>query len=124
MSCWTNPPSGKRCNYMHYLEDGGPNHFCKVIMARKLEAIPMPQDFTKALPDSFSWRGTIWLMNGRVTLDQGWATFHAFHRIKIGYTVTFKFPTPCTLNIIVFNHDGIEVITKCMRHDDAFTVSV
>jgi hypothetical protein len=41
------PPSNKRCNYGHYHEDDGPTHFCKVILAPKLECIPMPLDFTK-----------------------------------------------------------------------------
>ena len=55
----------------------------------------MPLDFTKhfvAVPTEFklrnntdcSWKVTVKLMNGRVTLDQGWATYAAVHQIKIG----------------------------------------
>lgn len=44
------PPSGTRRNYGHYHEEGGPSHFCKVILAPKLECIPMPLDFTKHFP--------------------------------------------------------------------------
>ncbi|KAE8790870.1 Pentatricopeptide repeat-containing protein [Hordeum vulgare] len=58
-----------------------------------------------------------------VTLDQGWATFTVVHQIKINYMVTFKFLTLDTMKVIVFNDDGIEVVTKCGRHDDAFTVN-
>ena len=65
----------------------------------------MPLDFTKhfvAVPTEFklrnnigySWKVTVKLMNGRVTLDQGWATYAAFHQIKIDYMVTFKLLTP------------------------------
>ncbi|KAM3348105.1 hypothetical protein ACQJBY_021799 [Aegilops geniculata] len=95
----------------------------------------MPLDFTKnfsAVPTKFklktntgcSWRLTMRLMNGRITLDQGWATFTVVHQIKIGYMVTFKLLTPDTLNVIIFNDDGIEVVTKCGRHDKAFAVNV
>ncbi|XBJ08529.1 hypothetical protein VPH35_013814 [Triticum aestivum] len=129
------PPSGKRWSYGHYHEEGGPTHFCKVILALNLECIPMPLDFTKhfpAVPTEFklktntgcSWRVTVRLTNSRATLDQGWATFATVHQIKIGYMVTFKLLTPDTLKVIVFNDDDIEVVTKCGRHDEAFDVNV
>ena len=125
------PTSSKHCNYGHYHEKGGPTHFCKVILAPKLECIPMPLDFTKhfvAVPTEFklrnntgcSWKVTVKLMNGRVTLDQGWATYAAVHQIKIGYMVTFKLLTPDTLKVIIFDDDGIEVVNKCGKHDEAF----
>ncbi|KAE8770460.1 U-box domain-containing protein 4 [Hordeum vulgare] len=44
------PPNGKRRNYDHFHEEGGPIHLCKEIMASKLEAIPMPLDFRKNFP--------------------------------------------------------------------------
>ncbi|KAE8798538.1 Cohesin subunit SA-1 [Hordeum vulgare] len=125
------PPSSKRRNYDHYHEEGGPTHLCKGILAPKLECIPMPLDFTKhfvAVSTEFklknntgcSWKVTAKLMNGRVTLDQGWATFAAVHQINIGYMVTFKLLTPDTLKVIIFDDDGIEVINKCGKHDKAF----
>ncbi|KAF6984236.1 hypothetical protein CFC21_002274 [Triticum aestivum] len=91
----------------------------------------MPLDFTKhfaAVPTEFkvrnntacSWRVTVKPMSGRVTLDQGWATFVAVHQIKIGYMVTFKLLTPDTLKVIIFDDDGIEVVNKCKKHDEAF----
>ncbi|KAF7055829.1 hypothetical protein CFC21_063313 [Triticum aestivum] len=91
----------------------------------------MPLDFTKhfvAVPTEFklrnntgcSWKVTVKLMNGRVTLDQGWATYAAVHHIKIGYMVTFKLLTPDTLKVIIFDDDGIEVVNKCGKHDEAF----
>ncbi|XBI83966.1 hypothetical protein VPH35_092368 [Triticum aestivum] len=97
---------GLRRNYGHYYEEGGPTHFCKVILAPKLECIPMPLDFTKhfiAVPAEFklrnntgcSWRVTVKLVNGRT-----------------GYMVTFKLLTPNTLKVIIFNDDGIEVVNK------------
>ncbi|XP_048563679.1 putative B3 domain-containing protein Os03g0621600 isoform X1 [Triticum urartu] len=125
------PPSSKRRNYDHYHEEGGPTHFCKVIVAPELECIPMPLGFTKhfvAVPTEFklrnntgcSWRVTVKLMNDRVTLDQGWATYAAVHQIKIGYMVTFKLLTADTLKVIIFDDDGIEVVNKCGKHDEAF----
>ncbi|KAI4979765.1 hypothetical protein ZWY2020_016518 [Hordeum vulgare] len=91
----------------------------------------MPVDFTKhfaAVPMEFklknntgcSWRVMVKLMNGRVTLDQGWATFAAIHHINIGYMVTFKLLTPDTLKVIIFDDDGIEVVNKCGKHDETF----
>ncbi|KAF7028939.1 hypothetical protein CFC21_040783 [Triticum aestivum] len=91
----------------------------------------MPLDFTKhfvAVPTEFklrnntdcSWKVTVKLMNVRVTLDQGWATYAAVHQIKIGYMVAFKLLTPYTLKVIIFNDDGIEVVNKCGKHDKAF----
>uniref|UniRef100_A0A8I6YGX0 TF-B3 domain-containing protein n=1 Tax=Hordeum vulgare subsp. vulgare TaxID=112509 RepID=A0A8I6YGX0_HORVV len=91
----------------------------------------MPLELTKhfaAVPTEFkpknnigcSWRVTVKLMNGRVTLDQGWATFAAVHQINIGYMMTFKLLTPDTLEVIIFDDDGIEVVNKCGKHDEAF----
>ncbi|XBI01684.1 hypothetical protein VPH35_130404 [Triticum aestivum] len=125
------PPSNKRRNYDHYHQEDCPTHFYKVILAPKLECIPMPLNFTKhfvAVPTEFklrnntgcSWKVTVKLMNVRVTLDQGWATYAAIHQIKIGYMVTFKLLTPDTLKVIIFNDDGIEVVNKCGKHDEAF----
>ena len=124
-------PSSKRRNYDHYHEEDGPTHFSKVILAPKFECIPMPLDFTKhfvAVPTEFklrnntgcSWKVTVKLMNGRVTLDQGWATYATVHQIKISYMVTFKLLTPDTLKVIIFDDDGIEVINKCGKHDETF----
>ncbi|VAH61813.1 unnamed protein product [Triticum turgidum subsp. durum] len=108
------PPSSKRRNYDHYHEEDGPTHFCKVIVAPELECIPMPLGFTKhfvAVPTEFklrnntgcSWRVTVKLMNDR-----------------IGYMVTFKLLTADTLKVIIFDDDGIEVVNKCGKHDEAF----
>ncbi|KAF7107448.1 hypothetical protein CFC21_108070 [Triticum aestivum] len=91
----------------------------------------MPLDFTKhfvTVPTELklrnntgcSWKVTVKLMNGRVTLDQGWATYATIHQIKIGYMVTFKLLTPHTLKVIIFDDDGIEIVNKCGKHDEAF----
>uniref|UniRef100_A0A8I7BBW4 TF-B3 domain-containing protein n=1 Tax=Hordeum vulgare subsp. vulgare TaxID=112509 RepID=A0A8I7BBW4_HORVV len=91
----------------------------------------MPPDFTKhfaAVLTEFklknntdcSWWVTVKLMNDRVTLDQGWATFVTVHQINIGYMVTFKLLTPDTLKVFIFDDDGIEVVNKCGKHDEAF----
>ena len=125
------PPSNKRRNYDHYHQEDDPTHFCKVILVSKLECIAMPLDFIKhfvAVPTEFklsnnigySWKVMVKLMNGRVTLDQGWATYAAVHQIKIGYMVTFKLLTPDTLKVIIFDDDGIEFVNKCGKHDKAF----
>ena len=127
-------PSPKRRNYGHYHQESGPNHFCKVILAPKLESLPLPLDFTKhfpAIPTEFklktntgcAWRVTVRVINGRVTLDQGWATFTAVHQIMIGYMLTFKLLTPDTMKVIVFNDEGVEVVTKCKEHDNAFVAT-
>ncbi|KAM3388930.1 hypothetical protein ACQJBY_011204 [Aegilops geniculata] len=95
----------------------------------------MPLDFSKhfpVVPREFklrtnthcSWRVTVRLMDGRVTLDQGWPPFATIHQIRIGYMVTFKLFTPDKLKVIVFNDEGIEVVTKCGKHDDAFAMNV
>ena len=83
----------------------------------------MPQEFRLKTNTDCFWRVTVRQLNGRVTLDQGWATFAAVHQIKIGFMVTFKLLTPDMLKVIVFNDDGIEVVTRCGRHDDAFVVN-
>ncbi|KAE8796082.1 Speckle-type POZ protein [Hordeum vulgare] len=103
-------------------------------MTSQLEAIPMSLDFTKhfsSVPWEFklkmntsrSWRVTIRLLNDRVALDQGWATFTAVHQIKICLTVTFKLSRPNMLNVIVFNDDGIKVVTRCGKHHKDFDVN-
>ena len=53
-------------------------------------------------------------------MDQGWATYASVHQIKIGYMVTFKLLTPDTLKVIIFDNDGIEVVNKYGKHDEAF----
>ncbi|KAE8811008.1 Speckle-type POZ protein [Hordeum vulgare] len=103
-------------------------------MAPHLEAIPMLLDFTKHFPSmsmefklntntGCSWRVTIRLMNDRVTLDQGWATFVVAHQIKIGFMVTFKLLITDMVKVIVFNDDDIEVVTRCGKHDEAFVIN-
>ena len=128
------PPSGKRRKYGYYHEEAGSTHFYKVILALKLECLPMPLDFTKhfpAVPQEFklktdigcAWRVTVRVIDGRVTLDQGWATFAAVHQIMIGYMLTFKLLSPDTMKVIVFNDEGVEVVTKCKEHDNAFAAT-
>ncbi|KAF7032303.1 hypothetical protein CFC21_043493 [Triticum aestivum] len=108
------PPSSKRRNYDHYHEEGGPSHFCKLILAPELECIPMPLDFTKHFVTvpmefklrnniGFSWRVTVKLMNGRIV-----------------YMVMFKLLTPNTLKVIIFDDDGIEVVNKYGKHNEDF----
>ncbi|KAE8780385.1 U-box domain-containing protein 4 [Hordeum vulgare] len=43
-------PSAKQRNYAHYPEEARAIHLCKVIFAPKLEARPLPLDFTKHFP--------------------------------------------------------------------------
>ncbi|KAE8804556.1 Speckle-type POZ protein [Hordeum vulgare] len=91
----------------------------------------LPLGFTKhflAIPSEFklktntacAWRVTVRLFEGRVTLNQGWAIFTAVHHIMIGYMLTFKLLTPDTMKVIVFDDEGVEVITKCKVHKNAF----
>ncbi|XBI24932.1 hypothetical protein VPH35_049950 [Triticum aestivum] len=105
-------PSPKWRNYGHFHLESGPNHFCKVILAPKLESLPLPLDFTKhfpAIPTEFKLKtstGCAW----RVT-------------IKIGYMLTFKLLSPDAMKVIVFNDEGMEVVTKCKEHGNAFAVN-
>ncbi|XBH80449.1 hypothetical protein VPH35_106188 [Triticum aestivum] len=121
-------------NYGRYHQESGSSHFSKVILAPKLERLSLPLDFTKhfrAIPTEFklktytgcAWRVTVTVINSSVTLDKGWATFAAFHQIMIGHMPTFKLLTPYTMKVIVFNDDGVEVVTKCKEHDNAFAVT-
>ncbi|KAE8778443.1 U-box domain-containing protein 4 [Hordeum vulgare] len=127
-------PNVKRRNYKHYHEEVGPTHFCKVILAPKLEALPLPLDFTKHFPivpmefspktnTGCSWRVTMKVVDGTVTLHQGWATFAAVHQIWIGYMLIFKLLTPTNIKVIVFNEYGVEMLIKCKKHDHAFIVT-
>ena len=94
----------------------------------------MPLEFTKhfpAVPAEFklktntgcSWRVTVRLTNSRATLDQGWATFAAVHQTMIGYMLTFKLLSPDAMKVIVFNDEGVEVVTKCKEHGNAFVAT-
>lgn len=127
-------PSAKRMNYGHYHQESGPNHFCKVILAPKLESLPLPLDFTKhfpAIPTEFelktntgcAWRVTVRVINDRVTLDKGWASFVTVHQIMIGYMLRFKLLTPDTMKVIAFNDEAMEVVTKRKEHDNTFAAT-
>ncbi|KAE8770409.1 Speckle-type POZ protein [Hordeum vulgare] len=100
------PPSGERRNYNHYYEVGGPTNVYK--------------EFKLKTNTGCSMGIIIRLLNDRVTLDQGWATFTAVHQIKIGFMMIFKLLTPNMLKAIIFNDDGILEVTRCGRHDDVF----
>uniref|UniRef100_A0A8I6XFY2 TF-B3 domain-containing protein n=1 Tax=Hordeum vulgare subsp. vulgare TaxID=112509 RepID=A0A8I6XFY2_HORVV len=128
------PPSGKRYNYVHYHDVAGPTNFCKVIMSPQLKAIPMPLDFKKNFPSvaqefklktntRCSWRVTVRPLNDRVTFDKGWADFASVHQIKICFMVTFKLLTPDMLKVIVFNDHGIEMVSRCGKHHNAFAIN-
>ena len=41
---------------------------------------------------------------------------------RIRYLFTYKLVTPNTFKMIVFNGDGVEVVTKCKRHEEAFVM--
>ncbi|KAE8775501.1 Cohesin subunit SA-1 [Hordeum vulgare] len=123
-------PSPKWRNYVHYHQELGPSHFCKVILAPKLESMPLPVDFTKHFPSipaefklktntNCTWRVMVRLMNGTVTLDHSWYTFVVVHHIMIGYMLMFKLLTPDTMKVIVFDDEGMEVATKCKEHGNA-----
>ncbi|XBJ09078.1 hypothetical protein VPH35_014220 [Triticum aestivum] len=87
-------PSAKRRNYGHYHQESGHSHFCKVILAPKLESLPLPLEFTKyfpAVPTEFKLK---------TNTDCAWR-----------------------VTVIVFNDDGVEVVTKCKEHDNAFVVT-
>ncbi|XBI27234.1 hypothetical protein VPH35_051749 [Triticum aestivum] len=127
--------STKWRNYGRYHQESGPNQFCKVILAPKLESdLQLPLDFTKyflAIPIEFklkantgcTWRVMVRVINGRVTLDQGLATFATVHQIMIGYMPMFKLLTPDAMKVIVFNDEGVEVVTKCKERGNAFTTT-
>ncbi|KAE8774106.1 Speckle-type POZ protein [Hordeum vulgare] len=96
----------------------------------KLENLPLPLNFMKhfpAIPREFklktntgcAWRVTMRLMNGRVSISRGWDTFVVGHHIMIGYMLTFKLLTSDTMKVIVFDDEGVEVVTKCKEHGNA-----
>ncbi|KAE8818974.1 U-box domain-containing protein 4 [Hordeum vulgare] len=91
-------PSPKRRNYGHYHQESGPSHFCKVILAPKLESLPLPVGFTKqfpAIPIEFKLKtntGCAWRVM-LLTLD--------------------------TMKVITFDDEGVQVVTKCKEHDNA-----
>ncbi|KAF7010644.1 hypothetical protein CFC21_025036 [Triticum aestivum] len=82
--------------------------------------VPVPTEFKLRNNTRCSWKLTVKLINDRVTLDQGWATYAAIHQIKISYMVMFKLLTPDTLKVIIFDDDDIEVVNKSGKHDEAF----
>ncbi|KAE8784178.1 Speckle-type POZ protein [Hordeum vulgare] len=61
--------------------------------------------------------------DNRVTLDQGWATFAAVHQVRIGYVTTFMLLTWNTMMVIVFNDDGMELVTKCKKPKEALAMT-
>ncbi|KAE8821648.1 Speckle-type POZ protein [Hordeum vulgare] len=73
----------------------------------------------KSEDQATSARVTVRLMNDRATLDQGWDTFVAVHHIMTRYMLTFKLLTPDTMKVIVFDDEGVEVVTKCKEHGNA-----
>ncbi|KAE8812072.1 Speckle-type POZ protein [Hordeum vulgare] len=97
--------------------------------------MPLPLDFNKHFPivpmefslktnTGCSWRVTVKkLVDNRVTLDRGWATFVAVHQVRIEYMLTFKLLTTNNMKMIMFDDNGVEVVTMCKKHDEAFVVT-
>ncbi|XBI08843.1 hypothetical protein VPH35_136518 [Triticum aestivum] len=95
----------------------------RAAIGRRAESLPMPLEFMKhfpAVPTEFELKTNTGCW---VTLNQGWATFTAVHQIMIGCMLTFELLTPDTMKVIVFNDDGVEVVTKCKEHENAFVVT-
>ena len=63
------------------------------------------------------------VINNRVTLDHGWSTFATVRQIMIGYMLMFKMLSPDTMKVTIFNKEGVEVVTKCKEHDNAFAAT-
>ena len=83
----------------------------------------IPTEFKLKMNIGCAWRVTVRVINDRVTLDRGWATFAAIHQIMIGYMLTFKLLTSDTMKVIAFNGEGMEVVTKCKEYENAFAVT-
>ncbi|KAI5020625.1 hypothetical protein ZWY2020_045513 [Hordeum vulgare] len=101
-------PNAKWRNYMHYHEEAGLTHFRK---------------FSVKTNTCCSWRVTVKMVDGRVALDQGLATFAFVHQVRIGHMLSFKLLTPNNMKVIIFNDNGVDVVTKCKKHNEAFTVA-
>ncbi|KAF7096442.1 hypothetical protein CFC21_098383 [Triticum aestivum] len=83
-----------------------------------------PQEFKLKTNIGCTCKVTVRVINGRVTLDQGWSPYATVHQIKIWYLVTFKLLTLGSLKLTVFNKDDVKVVTKCKKHDVAFAMGV
>ncbi|KAE8803313.1 Speckle-type POZ protein [Hordeum vulgare] len=83
----------------------------------------VPTEYILKTNTGCSWWVVVNMVDGRVTLDQGWATFVAVHQVRIGYMLTLKLLNPNTMKVIVFNDDGVEVVTNCKKHDKAFAMT-
>lgn len=94
-------PTGRPMQVNHLHDDVGPTHFSKMIMSASLEYLPIPNGFcgfictiprtiTLKTNTGCSWKVKLKEIDGRISLDQGWAGFAIAHQIKIGYLLTFK----------------------------------
>ncbi|KAE8799570.1 Cohesin subunit SA-1 [Hordeum vulgare] len=127
------PPNGRRHNYDHYHEEGGPTHFGKVIVAPKLECIPMPLDFTKhfgAGADGVQAEEQHRLLlegDGQADErqgDPGSGLGHLRRRSSDQYRLHGDVQAPDSRHPQGHHFDdddGIEVVNKCRKHDEAFS---
>ncbi|XBI92925.1 hypothetical protein VPH35_029885 [Triticum aestivum] len=90
------------------------------------EEVAMDEDVVSDEPPSGKRRnyGHYQEEGGLTHFCKGWPPFAAVHQIRISYMVTFKLLTSDTLKVIVFDDEGIEVVTKCGKHDYAFALNV
>ncbi|XBJ16597.1 hypothetical protein VPH35_008190 [Triticum aestivum] len=76
---------------------------------------PLLQEFKLKTNTDCAWRVTVRVINGRVGPPSP-----PFTRSS---GMTFKLLTPDTMKVIVFNNEGMEVVTKCKEHGNAFAAT-
>jgi hypothetical protein len=112
----------------HFHDDVCPSHFAKVVMSHGLELLLKPEGFRRYIGQvpktimlktnaSCSWMVKVREVDGKISMDQGWAGFAIAQKIKIGYFMTFKVLKDDAYKVAIFDYSVIEIVKKCPQHD-------
>jgi hypothetical protein len=61
-------------------------------------------------------------VEGKNSMDPGWAGFAIDHEMKIDYFLTFKALKNDSYKVTIFDHSMNEIVKKCLEHDPALAM--
>ena len=117
----------RKTTYGWIKDTTSPNHFCKVVLAPRLDLLPVPAAFRPYLDEVLGditgkrntgciWTITVADVNGRACLVKGWPAFAIAHGLDLGYLVMFKKLGRMEYKVIIFDNSGCEVVRPCPEH--------
>jgi hypothetical protein len=120
-------PLGRSTYVGHFHDDMAPEIFLGIIFEWTLGMLHIPSKFvewfgpipgktTVLINTGCSWNMISKFHGKRAIIDQGWASFAAAHKLKVGHFLTFQKDAPGVSEVVIFDYTRTKVMTRCPDH--------